>query len=107
MCQLPSNLKRIQKLHPVVPVHREKLEEFLGQYWDYYGKLVRFKETPTLEELKHLSAEFDELVSTNTGYSALDDRIAKTMDKKSELLVALKHPEVPLHLTFRSTNNYK
>ncbi|MEA1999067.1 MAG: hypothetical protein U9N61_07090 [Euryarchaeota archaeon] len=28
---------------------------------------------------------------------ALDDRIAKTLDKKSELLLALKHPEVPLH----------
>lgn len=44
-----------------------------------------------------LSSEFDELFSTNTGYSALDDRIAKTMDKKSELLMVLKHPEVPLH----------
>jgi len=89
--------RNYKKLRPVVPVYREKLEEFLGQYWDYYGKLVRFKETPTLEEMEHLSAEFDELFSTNTGYPALDDRIAKTMDKKSELLVALKHPEVPLH----------
>ena len=26
-----------------------------------------------------------------------DDRIAKTAGKKSELLMALKHPEVPLH----------
>ncbi len=89
--------RNYKKLHPIVPVHREKLEEFLDQYWDYYGKLVRFKETPTLEELKHLSAEFDKLFSTKTGYLALDDRIAKTIDKKSELLVALKHPEVPLH----------
>jgi hypothetical protein len=27
----------------------------------------------------------------------LDDRIAKTLDKKTELLVVLNHPEVPLH----------
>lgn len=89
--------RNYKKLHPVVPVHREKLEGFLGRYWDYYGKLVRFKETPTLEGAKRLSAEFDELFSTNTGYSALDDRIAKTRDNKSELLMVLKHPEVPLH----------
>ena len=89
--------RNYKKLRPVVPVHREKLEEFLGQYWAYYGKLVRFKETPTSEEAETLSAEFDELFSTKTGYPALDDRIAKTMDKKSELLMALKHPEVPLH----------
>jgi len=81
----------------VVPVHREKLEEFLGQYWGYYRKLIRFKETPTSEEATRLSAEFDSLFSTKTGYPALDDRITKTMDKKSELLIALKHPEVPLH----------
>ena len=89
--------RNYKKLRPVVPVHREKLEKFLGQYWDYYRKLIQFKETPTPEELKRLSAEFDDLFSTKTGYRALDDRIAKTMDKKSELLMALKRPEVPLH----------
>nr|QNT35634.1 hypothetical protein BFFPPMPJ_00039 [uncultured Methanosarcinales archaeon] len=89
--------RNYKKLHPVVPVHREKLEKFLGRYWDYYRKLLEFKETPTSEEVTRLSAEFSSLFSTKTGYPALDDRIAKTMDKKSELLMALKHPEVPLH----------
>jgi hypothetical protein len=89
--------RNYKKLHPVVPVHREKLEKFLGQYWDYYRKLIPFKETPTSEEATRLSAEFDNLFSTKTGYPALDDRIAKTMNKKSELLMALKYPEVPLH----------
>lgn len=89
--------RHYKKLHPVVPVHREKLEEFRGTYWDYYGKLLEFKETPTPEEAEALSAEFNELFSTKTDYPALDDRIAKTLDKKSELLITLKHPEVPLH----------
>jgi len=89
--------RNYKKLHPVVPVHREKLEEFLGRYWDYYRKLLEFKESPTQEEAEALSAEFNELFSTITGYHALDYRIAKTMDKKSELLLSLKHPEVPLH----------
>ena len=89
--------RNYKKLHPVVPLHREKLEEFLGMYWNYYRKLLKFKESPTPEEAEALSAEFNELFSTKTGYPALDDRITKTAGKKSELLMALKHPEVPLH----------
>ena len=75
----------------------KKLDEFLGQYWDYHGKLIRFKETPTSEEAYALSTRFDDLFSMKTGYPALDDWIAKTVDKTSELLMTLKHPEVPLH----------
>jgi len=89
--------RNYKKLHPVVPVHREKLEEFLGIYWDYYRKLLEFKEIPNSDEATRLSAEFSGLFSTKTGYPALDDRITKTLAKKSELLIALKYPEVPLH----------
>jgi len=35
--------------------------------------------------------------STQTGYAELDDRIAKTLAKKDELLLVLGHPELPLH----------
>jgi hypothetical protein len=58
-------------------VHREKLEKFLGRYWEYYRKLPEFKESPTPEEAEALSAEFNELFSTKTGYHALDDRTLK------------------------------
>ncbi|MEA3324049.1 MAG: hypothetical protein U9Q37_02770 [Euryarchaeota archaeon] len=44
-----------------------------------------------------MSAEFSRLFATITGYPALDDRITKTLAKKSELLIALEYPEVPLH----------
>ncbi len=44
-----------------------------------------------------MSEQFDELFSTVTGYAALDDRIAKTRAKKDTLLMALQHPELPLH----------
>jgi hypothetical protein len=51
-------------------------------------------------ERKHhlrLENEFDNLFSTVTGYDALDQRIAKTKDKKSALLMVLDHPEITLH----------
>ncbi|MFZ2070072.1 MAG: transposase [Halobacteriota archaeon] len=89
--------RNYKKLRPVVPVHGEKLGEFRCRYWDYYRKLSELKENPPHEEAEALSAEFDQLFSTKTGYHALDVRIAKSRDKKSELLMVLKHPELPLH----------
>lgn len=49
------------------------------------------------EGAEKLSTEFDQLFSTQTNYQALDDRIAKSKAKKSELLLVLKYPELPLH----------
>jgi len=40
---------------------------------------------------------FDELFSTVTGYEELDDRIAKTLAKKTALLPVLELPQLPLH----------
>ncbi|MBI4671762.1 MAG: hypothetical protein HY741_08865 [Chloroflexi bacterium] len=44
-----------------------------------------------------MSQEFDALFSTVTGYTALDERIAKTKAKQAQLLLVLAHPEIPLH----------
>jgi len=89
--------RHYKKLNPVVPHHRELLENFRGQYWNYYDDLLNYKQTPTSEATTQLSQQFDQLFSTVTGYAALDDRIAKTRAKKDTLLMVLQHPELPLH----------
>ena len=38
--------RNYKKLRPVVPVNREKLDEFRGNYWDYYHELQKFGENP-------------------------------------------------------------
>ena len=40
---------------------------------------------------------YNQLFSTTTGYEDLDDRIAKTLAKNSELLLVLDFPQLPLH----------
>ncbi len=71
---------------------------FTGQRANYYDNLLTYKQAPTPEAATpHLSEQFNELFSTVTGYAALDDRIAKTRAKKDALLMALQHPELPLH----------
>jgi len=89
--------RHYKKLMPAVKLHRELLEDFLDKYWMFYGKLLEYQKNPTKEEHTLLDAEFDELFSTETGYDALDDRIAKTKAKKPHLLMVLDHPEIKLH----------
>jgi hypothetical protein len=89
--------RHYKRLKPFVPKHQEELREFMGQYWGYYKKLFNYKQNPTAKGAGLLSAEFDILFSTKTGYDELDERIAKSKGKKEELLTVLKHPDVPLH----------
>jgi len=89
--------RHYKKLSPVVPYNVRRLEGFITRYWEYYRKLLEYKRAPSQEQSACLSEEFDRLFSTETGYDALDERIAKTKAKKENMLLVLKYPELPLH----------
>lgn len=89
--------RHYNKLLPCFAPHVKLLDGFMERFWQYYDELLAYREHSTLEERTRLSAKFDELFSTKTGYFALDDRIEKTSAKKAQLLMVLEHPEIPLH----------
>ncbi len=89
--------RHYKKLFPYVAQHQKLLEDFLGEFWDFYRELLAYRRQPTLEARTRLEAQFDILFATKTGYWALDERIALTRAKKPSLLMALEHPEIPLH----------
>jgi len=89
--------RHYKKLSPVVPYNVRRLGGFITRYWEYYRKLLGYKRAPSQEQSACLSEEFDRLFSTETGYDALDERIAKTKAKKENMLLVLKYPELPLH----------
>ena len=89
--------RHYKNLTPWLVYHRQLLDGFQTKYWDYYKELLAYRQQPSAEEAKRLSGVFDELFSTETGYAALDDRIAKTKANKGHLLMVLRHPEIPLH----------
>src|SRR5659263_772476 len=60
-------------------------------------KLNEYRDKPDETVKEELEKQFDELFSTITGYSELDKRIALSKEKKEELLLVLKFPEIPLH----------
>jgi hypothetical protein len=86
-----------RQLTPYLPGHRRLLDDFLGEFWGYYRRLRAYREAPSPETAAALSAEFDRLFATETGYLALDNRIALTRAKKDRLLRVLAHPALPLH----------
>jgi hypothetical protein len=77
--------------------HRQALDQFIEQFWDYYERLLAYKKIPSASFALQLSQEFDALFSTKTGYDALDSRIAMTFAKKTPLLLVLEFPMLPLH----------
>lgn len=89
--------RHYERLSPVVPQHVRAREQFAEQYWQYYAQLQDYRAGPREAAADKLRARFDELFATRTGYDALDAQIAKTAEKKAELLTVLRHPCVPLH----------
>ena len=89
--------RHYKKLMPVIAFHRELLDDFLKQFWEYYHQLLDYRQNPTVEERLRLETAFDDLFTNQTGYDALDQRIAKTKAKKDSLLLVLQYPELPLH----------
>jgi hypothetical protein len=86
-----------KKLVPFIPLQRQQLDAFLKRFWEYYDQLLNYCQDPIPEECARLEAGFDQLFATQTGYEDLDQRIAKTRDKKIPLLLVLQYPELPLH----------
>lgn len=89
--------RHYKRLNPIVPEHREKLNDFLQRFWGYYRKILEFKKAPSREKSLVLDSEFDQLFKTQTGYLLLDERIEKTKEKKQRMLTVLKYPMLPLH----------
>ena len=89
--------RHYKKLEPLLALHRREVTRFLKRYWAFYDKLVAYRARASPAARRRLSAAFDRVFATVTGYQALDERIAKTRSKKAALLLVLEHPEIPLH----------
>jgi len=89
--------RHYKKLNPLFKYHQQIVDNFLKRYWDYYHQLLDYKQSPEPAESTRLAKDFDELFHTQTDYEQLNNRIAKTLAKRKELLLALKYPKLPLH----------
>ena len=91
--------RNIKKLVGFNEEQRQDLESVRGLIWDFYDDLKAYKENPDQNKVEELEQRFDEIFSTQTSFASLDLALSKIRSNKSELLLVLQRPEIPLHNT--------
>jgi hypothetical protein len=89
--------RHVARLIPLTAEERAAHESTRDAIWDYYQRLKAYRESPTPARRARLETDFDRLFLNETGWPELNDVLRKIHGKKSELLLVLDHPEIPLH----------
>lgn len=65
--------------------------------WNLYRDLKAYRCAPTRQRKAALRARFDRIFSRKTGFGTLDRLLARLHANRSELLMVLDRPDIPLH----------
>jgi Transposase IS66 family len=89
--------RHYRKLIMTTDESRMDLERVRSQIWDLYQALKMYKKSPTADAAAAIREQFDAIFQQKTSSPTLDRQLAKTLEKKEELLRVLQRPETPLH----------
>jgi hypothetical protein len=89
--------RHVARLIPLSAAHRAAYEAARDAIWNYYQRLKAYRESPTPQWRGRLDRDFDRLFLKKTGWPELNDALRTIHGKKTELLLVLEHPEIPLH----------
>ena len=96
LCWIHAN-RTIDKITPFTDDAKKDLSKVKDRIWDLYQGLKAYRENPTAAEKKSLEAEFDDIFTTSTHSQMLNLALGRLHKNKSELLLVLDRPDVPLH----------
>lgn len=94
-------------IHTMIPLndqHREDIASIRGQVWALYAGLKAYKKTPAEFDKNELEKRFDQLFTQKTSYGMLNSLLTRIHKNKSELLLILERPEIPLHTNGSETD---
>jgi len=77
--------------------HRKALEDIRTKIWNFYADLKRYKKAPSDRKKKKLEARFDTIFTTKTCFETLNKTLKLIHKNKTELLLVLDRPDIPLH----------
>jgi hypothetical protein len=77
--------------------HREDIARVRSDIWSLYADLKDYKRHPTIKRKHELQKRFDAVFIQKTRYATLDRLLRRIHLNKSELLLVLERPEIPLH----------
>ena len=89
--------RHYRKLMMVTEESRAELKWVVGKIWEIYRALKEYKEAPSEEAKEKIEKEFDTVFKRQTSSPTLNDRLAKTYAKRTELLRVLERPATSLH----------
>ena len=87
----------IHKLVGYNDEQRQAVNDVRGQIWDYYRDLKAYQKEPSAKRKAELETRFDEIFTTQTSYATLNQALKRLHRNKSELLLVLERPDIPLH----------
>ncbi len=87
----------VHKLLPLNDQHREDIARVRHEIWTLYADLKAYKLQPTTTDKHALATRFDAIFTQKTRYATLNRLLRRIHMNKSELLLVLERPEVPLH----------
>jgi Transposase IS66 family len=87
----------VHKMLPLNEQHRIDIASVRSQIWDLYADLKSYKVQPTKKLRDELKKRFDTIFTQKTSYTSLNLLLARLHQNKSELLLVLERPEIPLH----------
>ena len=98
----------INKLIPLDNSQRKAISWARQQIWDLYASLKAYKENPQDDQKVEIKARFEETCNTTTKFETLNQTLKRLQKNRSELLLVLERPELPLHnnLSERDIRDY-
>jgi hypothetical protein len=96
LCWIHSE-RLVHKLDTFTDDQRAAQQRVRSLIWQFYADMKDYCRTPTPWRRAHLSERFDYIFCRHTGFVTLDRLLQRLHANKAELLMALDHPDIPLH----------
>jgi hypothetical protein len=96
LCWIHAN-RAIDKIIPFTDQAKIDLDTVKDQVWQLYEELKSYKENPKPADKKRLNDLFDEIFTQKTSSASLNAALKRINNNKSELMLVLERPDIPLH----------
>lgn len=96
LCWLHAE-RHVARLVPLTDSQRQAYEKACDDIWRFYQRLRKYCQSPSERKRRILERDFDALFQQETGWEELNRALLKIYSKRTELLLVLEHPELPLH----------
>jgi hypothetical protein len=87
----------VHKLDTFTNLHRAAQQRIRKLIWNFYADLKIYRANPSKNRRLALRARFDRIFRRRTGFVTLDRLLKRLYANKTELLMVLARPEIPLH----------